>query len=204
MYLFPLKKTGGVSYWILDRTGNGEAILDLPVIYALAAFTDNGHESYVGATKCLRRRLREHATTLRRRRGSAEPADAMPLLASAVACGARILAIALQEFDPDDRRRAYEIELAWTLAALQCDGRPASTHFNPRHGAAPSWPKDRERLARIFADSRQLEWPNRWIEIIGPGLRPQSGPATLPNPTRPDASRSDNRQRRARLRVVES
>ncbi|HUC63715.1 MAG TPA: hypothetical protein VMF53_17350 [Alphaproteobacteria bacterium] len=125
--LFPALETCGVLVWCLDRTGHGRDILRRPCVYGLVAFGLDDYSAYIGSTKHLGRRLREHVWDARMAlRGTLPSAVTSRMLGDPIRAPGALLAIALQTDGLEKLDARHDAELIWMLAANQNGVRPVN------------------------------------------------------------------------------
>ena len=168
--------------WLLDLTGWPPGRAKGPCVYALVA-TRAPFTCYIGATKHLEARLRQHlagcrAHLARPRDGSrARPSAASAVLAPVVTGKSGLLVLRLERVPSGNRRRLRLVELSWLLVATREE--LATPH---QRGPQIEWTGDPGELRKAFALARKRHWPSLWVRALKPLCENRSLPDPPPAP----------------------
>lgn len=167
LYTLTMKKS---SCWVLDLTGppQGPAELTAPSIYALVVPAPPVGV-YVGATKNLRARIRQHLTRSRsevvngRGRHNTVRSPAADVLSRVISGRCGLLVIRLEAVAPGNEALLRRLELAWLLVAAR-----EELPVRRQRGPKIQWSGDPGEMRAAFRLARKRAWPGRWIRVLRP------------------------------------
>lgn len=193
LYAISTKET---RTWVLDLTGPPVDPLETtgPSVYALVVPTPPVGV-YIGATKNLKARIRQHLTRSRSelsgRARDGRRTSAAAVLARVLSGQSGLLVIRLESVPPGEEKLLRRLELAWLLVAARQELPEAR-----KRGPAINWSGEPGELGSAFALARHRRWPEQWIAA----LRPLCENKALPDRTltRPSSESAPARRRKLR------
>ena len=169
MLLYTLT-TKDMPIWVLDLTGpaQGPAEVSAPSVYALVV-PSTPAQVYIGSTKNLRSRIRQHLTRSRSELLRGPGSHRLPRTTAAavlerVVSGRNgLLVIRLEAVAPGNEALLRRLELAWLLVAAR-----EELPVRRQRGHQIQWSGDPGEMRAAFRLARKRNWPGPWIRILKP------------------------------------
>ena len=192
MLLYALNTRKQFRTWVLDLTAPPQSPADLasPSVYALVV-PAAPMQIYIGSTRNLRARLRQHITRSRAELGQGRRGRRLARTSSAavlkrVLSGrSALLVLRLEAVPRGNEALLRRLELARLIVAAR-----EELPVQKRRGPRIVWPGDPGELRLAFRLARKRRWPGLWVQALKPLCENRALPDPPPGRPRPVAKPS--------------